>query len=374
MDNIPFIDLKTQYNKIKEIVDKSIIEVLESGQFILGNKVTELEEKLSQYASVKNTITCASGTDALVMALMALETKPNDAVIVPSFTFVASGESVVLAGAQPIFVDVDEKTFNITEDAIKKGIETAKQNNLNPAGIIAVDLFGQPAEYDIINAIAKENGMWVIADSAQGFGATYKNKKTGSLADITTTSFYPAKPFGAYGDGGAIFTDNDNLAEKLKSIRVHGYDHQDKYNNIRIGINGRMDTIQAAVMLEKLKIFDAEIKSRQTVADTYSNELKDILDTPYIEEHNQSVWAQYTIKIDADKREELKAKLSEKNIPTACFYPKPIHMQTAYKNFLTAGELSLSESLAKQVLSLPMHPYLEQDILEYIITHIKEAV
>jgi dTDP-4-amino-4,6-dideoxygalactose transaminase len=356
-DSIAFIDLAAQRRRLGARVDRAIAKVLDHGQFILGPEVRELETALARFADARHCISCANGTDALLLVLMAKGVKAGDAVFCPSFTFAATAEVVALAGATPVLVDVLEDSFNLDAASLEAGIATAKRNGLTAAGVIPVDLFGQPADYDAIDAVATVHGLWVLADAAQSFGATYRGRKVGSLAWATTTSFFPAKPLGCYGDGGAIFTDDDALATIIKSLRVHGQG-SDKYDNVRIGLNGRLDTVQAAVLLEKLAIFPEEIAARDRVAAIYDKELSDIVATPRLMTGVASVWAQYTLRL-AD-RDTVAARLKAAGVPTAIYYPKPLHQQAAYRGYPIAGNgLPVSERLAREVLSLPMHPYLD---------------
>ncbi len=366
---IHFIDLKAQQFQIRSKIDAAIQKVLDHGCYIMGPEIAELESDLSDFCGAKHSISCSNGTDALALGLMAKDLKPGDAVLVPSFTFCATGEVVAWAGATPIFVDVLPDTFNMDCQSLEQGIDQAKKLGLKPRGIIPVDLFGQPADYDTIAQIAEKHDLWVMADAAQSFGAAYKGKNVGTNGHMTTTSFFPAKPLGCYGDGGAIFTDDDTLAAKIKSIRVHGQG-SDKYDNVNIGINGRLDTIQAAILIEKLKIFPEEIKARQVVADRYSDGLADLVQTPFVREDSTSVWAQYTFVLpESVDRSALINKLTEQGVPSVVYYIKPLHMQTAYKSYPTAtgSALPVSEHLANHVLSLPMHPYLTESSQSYII-------
>jgi UDP-2-acetamido-2-deoxy-ribo-hexuluronate aminotransferase len=379
-----FIDLKTQQQRIKETLDANIQKVLAHGNYVMGPEVKELEAKLSVYVGTKHAIGCASGTDALLMALMAYGVGPGDAIFTTPFTFIATAEVISLLGATPVFVDIDPETYNINPAKLALAIQAVKANDpsshplpfnsalstqssaLNPKGVIPVDLFGLPADYDRINAVAKEHGLFVIEDAAQSFGAEYKGKKACSLADIACTSFFPAKPLGCYGDGGMCFTDDDELAKIMQSIRVHGKG-SDKYDNIRIGINGRLDTLQAAVLLSKFAIFPGEVTLRQEIAKNFSKVLStqsSALSTPLIPSDYNSVWAQYSVLAkDGDKRTALQKRLQENKIPTAIYYPKPLHLQTAFA-FLgyALGAFPVSEDAANRIFSLPMHPYLtEQD-------------
>lgn len=353
-----FIDLKAQQNLIGDKIKKKINDVLEHGKYIMGPEVFELEEKLADYVGVKHCITCASGTDALLMALMAKGVGPGDAVFTTPFTFIATSEVISLLGATPVFVDIDKRTFNLDPKKLEKAIKEFSKPGLTPKAIIPVDLFGLPADFDEINRIAKENNLLVIEDAAQGLGGVYKGQKSGSLADIGTTSFFPAKPLGCYGDGGAIFTDDDEISEILKSIRVHGKGYH-KYDNMRIGLNGRLDTIQAAILLPKLEIFEEEILKRQNVAVNYSEKLSNFVNIPFIPKGYRSAWAQYTVL--SDNRNSLMSKLKEGGIPTAIYYPKPLHLQDAFGELsYTTGHFPVSEKCAESVFSLPMHPYLQK--------------
>ena len=329
-----FRDLKRQYQIHKEEIDSAIKNTMETGIFIGGSAVLSLERKLEEYVGVKHCITCGNGTDALQLALMAWNIGPGDAVFVPDFTFFSSGEVVPVVGATPVFVDIEKKTFNICVESLKNAIEYVIQNtNLKPRVIVAVDLFGQPADFDAIQKIANQYGLLILEDAAQGFGGTIGNKKACSFGDISTTSFFPAKPLGCYGDGGAIFTDNDEWAEIIQSLKVHGKG-VDKYDNIRIGTNSRLDAIQAAVLLEKLKFFDEEIQRCQYVAEYYTRNLKDIVETPVILEGNSSSWAQYTICLkDESERIKLANHLLKSNIPSAIYYKKPMHKQIAFEKY-----------------------------------------
>jgi dTDP-4-amino-4,6-dideoxygalactose transaminase len=371
---LSFIDLKTQLERIRGEIEAAIQKVLDHGIFIMGPEVYELEKQLADFCAVKHVITCANGTDALGLGLMAKNVGPGDAIFVPSFTFAATAEVVAWMGSTPVFIDSLEKTYNIDPKSLEQGIRQAKKLGLRPVGIIPVDLFGQPADYEAIQTIAEEYQLWVMADGAQSFGASYKGRKVGSIASLTTTSFFPAKPLGCYGDGGAIFTDDDALASTLKSLRVHGQG-ADKYDNIRIGMNGRLDTIQAAILLEKLKLFPEELRMRQQTADTYNNMLKDIVEIPQVIEGATSAWAQYTIRLPHHiNRATLMNKLKERGIPTGVYYIKPLHQQTAYRQYPTAtgGALPICEGLAESVLSLPMSGYVKTNEVTFINNSIKE--
>jgi len=365
-----FIDLKTQLECIRPEIDLAIKRVLDHGIFIMGPEVYELERQLATFCGAKHAITCANGTDALALGLMAKNVGPGDAVFVPSFTFAATAEVVAWMGATPVFIDSLEDTYNISPENLELGIQTAKKLGLRPVGIIPVDLFGQPADYDAIQTIANEHKLWVIADGAQSFGASYQGKMVGSIGDMATTSFFPAKPLGCYGDGGAMFTNDDELAAIIKSLRVHGQGI-DKYDNVRIGMNGRLDTIQAAILLEKLEVFPDELMARQKTADAYNKALKEIVQVPHVIEGATSAWAQYTVRLPKDlDRAKLMNDLKEMGVPTMIYYVKPLHLQTAYKHYPTAtgNALLLCEALANEVLSLPMSGYVKQADQQLVVS------
>jgi dTDP-4-amino-4,6-dideoxygalactose transaminase len=371
---IDFIDLGAQRRRIGQRMDDAVLRVVNHGKYIMGPEVAELEKKLSAFCGAKHVLSCANGTDALGLGLMALGVKAGDAILCPSFTFAATAEVIAWYGATAIFVDVFEDTFNMDPASFEAGIETAKRRGLTPVGVIPVDLFGQPADFDAIEKIARANKMWVMSDAAQSFGATYKDRKVGTMGQLTTTSFFPAKPLGCYGDGGAVFTDDDKLIEVLRSLRVHGQG-TDKYDNVRIGMNGRLDTMQAAVLIEKLAIFADEIVARDRVADTYAEALKDVAIVPVVKPGYTSVWAQYTIRLPGRDRDKIAAALKAQGIPTAIYYPKPVHMQTAYRDYPVAGNgLPVSERLAKEVLALPMHPYLDEATQARIVGAVRAAL
>lgn len=362
-----FIDLKTQSARVDASVRRRIDAVLGHGQYILGPEVRELEKALADGVGVKHCITCASGTDALVMPLMAWGIGPGDAVFTTPFTFVATAEAIALVGATPVFVDVDPETFNISPDALRTAVRRLKEGQNPSAGtprgvkaraVIPVDLFGLPADYEAIAAVAREEGLLVLEDAAQSMGGMAGGKKAGAFGHAAATSFFPAKPLGGYGDGGAIFTDDSALDEVLRSIRVHGQG-ADKYENVRVGLNGRLDSLQAAVLLAKLEIFEDEIAKRQVVAARYAKLLGGGVKTPRVPEGRRSAWAQYSVL--ADNREALMASLKEKGIPTAIYYPKPLHLQKAFGSLgYRAGDFPVSEDLARRIFSLPMHPYLQE--------------
>jgi dTDP-4-amino-4,6-dideoxygalactose transaminase len=371
---IEFIDLGAQRRRIGQRMDDAILRVVHHGKYIMGPEVAELEKKLAAFCGAKHVLSCANGTDALGLGLMSLNVKPGDAILCPSFTFAATAEVIAWYGATAIFVDVFEDTFNMDPASLEAGIETAKRRGLKPVGVIPVDLFGQPADFDAIEPIARANKMWVMSDAAQSFGATYKDRKVGTMGQITTTSFFPAKPLGCYGDGGAVFTDDDTLIEVLRSLRVHGQG-TDKYDNVRIGMNGRLDTMQAAVLIEKLAVFADEIVARDRVANAYNAALKDVAIVPVVKPGYTSVWAQYTIRLPGRDRDKVAAALKAQGVPTAIYYPKPLHVQTAYRDYPVAGNgLPVSERLAKEVLALPMHPYLDEPTQARIVGAVRAAL
>ncbi|MCK9549659.1 DegT/DnrJ/EryC1/StrS family aminotransferase [Aquamicrobium sp.] len=366
---LPFIDLVAQQSRIRAPLEKAILNVLDDGKYIMGPQVAQLEKQLADFCGAKHCLSCANGTDALQLALMALGIKAGDAVFVPSFTFAATAEVVPLVGATPVFVDVLPDTFNMDPESLKRAIAHARTLGLNPACVIPVDLFGLPADYDVLVPIARENGMKVIGDSAQGWGGVYKGRVTGSLCDITTTSFFPAKPLGCYGDGGALFTDDAELAKLIDSYRVHGKGSH-KYYNERIGLNSRLDTLQAAILIEKLAIYADEVEARQQVAQRYSEGLSGHYETPFIPEGLKSIWAQYTLKLaSGEEREAFQKRASAAGVPTVVYYPVPLHRQNAYKDFpADPAGLSVSDDLAGRVISLPMHPYLASQVQDGIIS------
>jgi dTDP-4-amino-4,6-dideoxygalactose transaminase len=369
---VSLIDLKAQQETVRGEIDRAIAAVLNHGNYIMGPEVGQFEAALASFCGCKHVVSCSNGTDALMMVLMAKGIGPGDAVICPAFTFTATPEVIAILGATPIFVDVDETTFNLDVSQLTAAKQMAESLHLKPRAVMAVDLFGQPADYTAIEAWAKANDMWVLADAAQSFGASIGDRGVGTFGLATTTSFFPAKPLGCYGDGGAIFTEDDELAEILESIRVHGKG-SDKYDNVRVGLNGRLDTLQAAILIEKLKIFPREILARRLVADRYHKGLQGVVKVPSLVPGMNSVWAQYTIRLPAHKRDALAAHLKNRGIPTAIYYPKPLHFQTAYLNCATAGNgLPISEKLPGEVLSLPMHPYLETGVQDMIIASICE--
>ena len=363
-----FIDLKTQQSKIKNKIDKRIKSVLEHGKYIMGPEVLELEEKLAAYVGMEYCLSCSSGTDALLIPLIANGIGHGDAVITTPFTYIATAEVIALLGAEPVFVDIYESTYNLNPDGIESAIKYAKQKGLNPKAIITVDLFGLPARYRIINEIAKKYNLLIIEDAAQGFGGAIREQKAGSFGDIASTSFFPAKPLGCYGDGGAIFTNDGELAKIMKSIRVHG-SGSDKYENIRVGINGRLDTIQAAILLEKLSIFNDELVLRNKVADYYKNNINSRLTKPFIPDGYMSSWAQYSLLANSEsERGEIMSILSNANIPSNIYYKLPLHLQTVFKELgYKDGDFPVSEKISMQIFSIPMHPYLSEEKQNRII-------
>ena len=371
---IPFIDVAAQRRRLGRAIDDAVARVLTHCQFVQGPEVREFEAGLAAFAGVRHAIGCASGTDALLLVLMAWEIGRGDAVICPSFTYHATAEMVALLGATPIIADVAPETFNLDPASCERAIATASKRGLKPRAIIPVDLFGLPADHDAIGAIAAAHGLLVLDDAAQGFGASYRGKKLGAVATATATSFFPAKPLGCYGDGGAVFTDDDALAARVKSLRLHG-EGVNRSEAARIGITGRLDTIQAAVLIEKLKIFPDEILARNRVAARYSGALADIATVPRVGNELSSVWAQYTLRVDPARRDVLAAALKAEGIPTAIYYTKPLHRQPAYRDFPVAdGGVPVSEQLSKEVISLPMHAYLEPPVQDRIIDAVRRAL
>ena len=359
-----FRDLKTQYQVLKTQIDKAIQTVLNEGRFIMGRQVKELEETLADYVGVKHCITCANGTDALYMVLMAWDIKAGDAIFVPDFTFFATAEVVSLIGATPVFVDVDPDTYNIDPVKLEVAIkDVTKEGQYRPKAIIPVDLFGLPANYPEIEKIAEKYQLLILEDGAQGFGGRIGNRRACSFGHAATTSFFPAKPLGCYGDGGAVFTNDDELAKKIRSIRIHGKGNS-RYENVRIGVNSRLDTLQAAILQVKFQAFiDYELGNVNQIAQLYSERLKDIVKIPVIPEGYYSSWAQYTIQLEnKEQRDALQEKLKEQGIPTMIYYPKPLRRQVAFEDLTRQkSDKSTTEWLCKRVLSLPMHPYLEEN-------------
>ena len=365
-----FINLHAQYLDLKNEIDANIQRVLDHGKYIMGPEVAELENQLAEYVGVKHCITCANGTDALQMVLMAWGIKEGDAVFVPSFTFMSTAEIVSLEGATPVFTDIDLRTFNMSTESLEEQIKKVlAEGKLNPKAIIPVDLFGQPANFDAILPIAKKYNLFVLEDGAQGFGGSINGKRACSFGDAATTSFFPAKPLGCYGDGGAVFTDNGELAALLKSIRIHGKGTE-KYDNVRIGLNTRLDTLQAAVLLPKLKAFkEYELRKRNEIAAKYTAALKDKYVTPIVLEGMESSWAQYTLLLNsAEERSALQARLQEAGVPSMVYYPRPLHLQTCYRYLgYPEGCLPNAERACHGVLSLPMSPWLTEEEQDKVI-------
>lgn len=374
--SIPFIDLKTQYRQVEEAVKKGIDAVLEHGAYVMGPEIGEIEARLSEFSQTEFALGCASGTDALLMALMAQGVGPGDAIFTTPFTFIATAEVVSLLGATPVFVDVDPVTYNIDPDALRRKIHDIQDNrpDLRAKGVIAVDIFGQPADYDAIEPLVHNSGLFLIVDAAQSFGAVYKGRPVCSIGDMACTSFFPAKPLGCYGDGGMVFCHSEDAHGLLASIRVHGMGNH-RYDNDRIGINGRLDSIQAAVLLAKFPIFPGELAKRQEVADRYAELLNPIdgLTPPAIAEGCESAWAQYCVLArDNAHRTECMERLKEAGVPTTIYYPKPLHLQTAFKNLGYAeGDFPVAEDLSERIFALPMHPYLKAEDQEAVVAPLK---
>lgn len=371
LPTIPFIDLEAQRKRIGQRMDDAIKRVLDHGGFILGREVAELEDKLATFVGARYCVSCASGTDALALVLMANGIGRGDAVFVPAFTFVATAEVVAWLGATPVFVDVLPETFNLDPASLAEAIPHTAKSGLRPRAIIPVDLFGLPADYGAILPLAEKHGLFVLSDAAQSFGASVNGHRVGTFGLATATSFFPAKPLGCYGDGGAIFTDDGSLVQALKSLRVHGQG-SDKYDNVRIGLNGRLDTIQAAILLEKFTVFEDEIARRQRIASRYGTLLSDVVTVPCARAEFVSAWAQYTIV--SDRRSAIQASCKSAGVPTAVYYPIALSQQTAYRHFPTAPRgVKISESLAARVLSLPMHPYLEEATQDRIVAAVRKV-
>lgn len=373
-----FRDLKRQYQVLKPQMDAAMLEVAENCNFISGKQVTELEQQLAEYVGVKHCVTCGNGTDALTLVMMAWDIKAGDAVFVPTFTFFASAEVVAFEGATPVFVDVDERTFNVDPVKLEEAIEQVKkEGKLNPRAVIAVDLFGQPADYTKVEEICKKHGLLLLEDGAQGFGGKIGDRTACSFGDAAATSFFPAKPLGCYGDGGAVFTNDDEMADYMRSIRVHGKSPADKYDNLRIGLNSRLDTIQAAVLKVKLQAFkDHELESVNRAAKLYDEYLGNVVKTPVVPEGFYSSWAQYTLILDSkEQRTHLQKELKEQGIPTMVYYPKPMHLQGAFADLgYKKGDFPVAEFLCERVLSLPMHPYLNEEDIRFVANAVKAAL
>ena len=383
-----FIDLAVQQDRIRKKIEQNIQNVLSHGKYVMGPEIKMLEERLADFAGVEHAIGCSSGTDALLLSLMARGIGSGDAIFTTPFTFFATAEVIRFLGATPVFVDIDSETFNIDPDKLEKAIQALRDNDskalplprengvpleLKARGVIAVDLFGLPADYSRINEIARKYGLFVVEDAAQAFGADYFGRKAGNLADIGCTSFFPAKPLGCYGDGGMCFTNDDDQAKTIRSLLVHGQG-SDKYDNARIGINGRLDTLQAAILMAKFEIFEEEIDLRNSVAGQYNRLLEGSpsVKTPAVFQGLRSVWAQYSILAkDGNERERLQNELKAKNVPTAIYYPKPLHLQTAFEPLgYQNGDFPVSEDFSSRIFSLPMHPYLGREDVESICSTI----
>jgi dTDP-4-amino-4,6-dideoxygalactose transaminase len=373
MSPIPFIDLQAQRQRLGAPLTDAISAAVEGGQWIMGPQVQALEQQLAQFAGVKHAIACANGTDALMILLRAWEVGPGDAVFVPAFTFAASAEVVALVGAVPVFVDVLEDSFNMSPASLEAALALVKrEGRLKSRVVMPVDLFGQAADYRALEPIVAREKLLMLCDAAQGFGALFDGRRAGGIGDAAATSFFPAKPLGCYGDGGASFTNDDGLAELLRSIRIHGQGTE-KYENVRIGVNSRLDTIQAAILIEKLKIFPEEIGLREKVARRYNELLgrSNRIRVPHVIEGAQSTWAQYTIQVE--DRDRLQSDLKAKGIPTAVYYPIPLSVQRGYSHFPSAP-IPVSEKLSKTVISLPMHPYLDAETQDRIVEAVLESV
>ena len=365
MSSIPFIDLQAQRKCLGPRIEQAITRVLDHGKMILGPEVGELETALSEFTGAGHTVTCANGTDAITMVLMAEDIGPGDAVFVPAFTFIATAEAPAQIGATPCFVDVFDDDFNIDPESLEAGIVDAKKRGLRPRAVIAVDLFGQPADYAAIQQVADQHDLIVIADAAQSFGGSCDGRRVGTFGDYTTTSFFPAKPLGCYGDGGAVFTEDGTRADLLRSIRAHGKGN-DRYDNVRIGLNSRLDTLQAAILLEKLSIFENELEKRDRVAARYATALDGTVELPKLRAGCRSSWAQYTLR--HPDRDRLRAALADAGIPAVIYYPIPLNRQSGYDHFPTApAGVPVAEKLSAEVLSLPMHPYLEPAVQDRIV-------
>lgn len=373
--DISLLDLKAQRQRVNGQIEKAIGRVLEHGRFILGPEVQDLEDRLADLTGARCAVTCGNGTDALVLALMAEGVGPGDAVVVPAFTFAATAEAVALVGATPVFADVVNQSFNIDPASVQKAVEDAKAGGLVPRAVIAVDLFGHPADYDAIGVIAGQYGLTVIADAAQSLGGSRNAKIVGTLADCTTTSFFPSKPLGCYGDGGAIFSDDEDRAALLRSLRAHG-SRGTKYENVHIGMNSRLDTLQAAIVIAKLPIFHEEIEARRHLANRYSDALREVVAVPRVAGNGTSAWAQYTLVLpQSTDRDGFRAALQAKGVPTAVYYPKPLNDQMAFAAFKEmSGATPVSDYLSRHVVSLPCHPYLDETTQDYIIDVVAEIV
>lgn len=373
--SIAFIDLAAQQARLRGQIDTRIQKVLDRGDYIMGREVGELETALSERLGGTHVISCSSGTDALILGLLGLKVRPGDGIIVPSFTFAASAESIAVLGASPVFAEVEEASFNLDPALLEDALEAGKKAGLNMVGIMAIGLFGQPANLPAIAAFAAQNGLWLLDDAAQSFGASWADKPVGQFGEVTATSFFPAKPLGCYGDGGAVFTKDEKIAEIVRSCRVHGQGF-DKYENVNIGMTARLDTMQAAILLAKLEIFDDELAKRQQVAEIYQKLLDDVAQAPQLAPSATSSWAQYVIRLPRETdREAVQAAMREQGVPTAIYYPRPMHTQPIYTRYpVTLSGLSLTEKLAHDVLALPMHPYLEKQTQIQIVAALQNAL
>ena len=377
MSDIAFIDLAAQQARLRPGIDAAIARVLDHGQYVMGPEIAELEAQLSVFGKAKHTISCGSGTDALALALMAWGIRPGDAVFLPAFTFTATGEVVAWLGAQPVFLDVLPETYCVDPASLERAVAQVREDGrLTPRVVIGVDLFGQQADYPALRAIADREGMKLIADAAQGFGSTRDGRMAAAWADVVATSFFPAKPLGAYGDGGAIQCGDAELDETLRSLRNHGANRDDRYDNIRIGMNGRLDTMQAAILLQKLSIFAEEIEARNRVAARYTRMLEGLVVTPHVPDGVVSTWAQYTVLLpEAGQRDGFMAALRADGVPSASYYPKPMHWQTAYAHYpVEGGRLPVTEDAARRCVALPIHPYLDEATQDRVVTAVGRAL
>ena len=372
---IAFIDLAAQQSRIRPLLDTRLQQVMDRGDYIMGQEVGELEAALSARLDGVQAISCSSGTDALILGLLGLGVRPGDGIIVPSFTFAASAEAIAVLGASPVFAEVEEASFNLDPDQLEGALSAGRKAGLNMVGIMAVGLFGQPANLPALSAFAEQHGLWLLDDAAQSFGASWNKKPVGQFGAVTATSFFPAKPLGCYGDGGAIFTADDTIAEIACSCRIHGQGH-DKYENVHIGMTARLDTMQAAVLLAKLEIFDDELIKRQQVAERYHKLLEDIVRTPKLAPEASSSWAQYVIRLpQGTDRTALQSAMKAQGVPTAIYYPRPMHTQPVYQRYpVTLSGLSRTEAMAGDVLALPMHPYLEKHAQMQVVQSLETAL
>ena len=371
---IALVDLKAQRHRLDGRIEAAVKRVIDHGQFIMGPEVAVFEDRLGTYSGAAHAVTCASGTDALMLALLALGCGAGDAVFVPGFTFPGTAGAAALLGATPVFVDVEDETFNMDPGSLAAAIESAKRIGLRPKAVIPVDLYGCPADYDAIEAITGESGISVLADAAQSFGARYRGRAVGTLGRLTAISFFPSKPLGCYGDGGALLTNDDGLASVVRSLRMHGKGEHN-YDTRRIGVNSRLDTVQAAILLEKIAVFDEEIKARQAVAARYGEALRDVVRTPTVTNEATSVWACYTVLVEGDNRDGVAAKLKAAGVPSAIYYPLSLHRQPAFAEFPSSPEgLAVADRLAGQVLSLPMYADLDAETQDWVAAALRQAL